>query len=177
MKNFLIIPFLMCTFLASAQEAKEEGGELHKAHRLAIVMGQTHIPAGVSESLQNKELFVPSVGFDYQYWIGERFGIGLVNDLEMASYILSENGIESVEREFPFASSAVVLYKPWKELSVLAGPGMEWENNENFFLMKFGLEYEFEMQNAWDITPAFAYDLKDGKFGAWSLGISIGKRL
>ena len=54
--------------------------------------------------------------------------------------------------------------------------GIEFEKNENLFVIRTGLEYEVEFGNHWDVAPTVFYDYRSNNFGTWSIGIGIGKR-
>jgi len=51
---------------------ESEQHEIHTKHRLAVAIGQTHIPSGLSEN--NKSfLVVPTWAFEYEFWFKERW--------------------------------------------------------------------------------------------------------
>jgi hypothetical protein len=175
-KHFLTLSLVCVVLCGHAQHEHADPPEQLKRHRIAMVIGHTGIRAASGGELQNKEVFLPSWGLDYNYMINSRWSIGWLNDLELSSYVIEHPDHEmELEREFPFISVIAVYYRPWKHLVFLAGPGMEFEKKEHFFVMKFGVEYGVRISQGWDLTPMFTYHLKDGSFGAWTLGLGVGK--
>jgi hypothetical protein len=117
--------------------AQEEEGEALQRHRIGVYSGATFVPEG-EEDGATKLIVVPTVGVDYDYKFGERFGVGLYNDLQLQSYRVQTFDDETVERDFAFATVlvAVVEATPWLEF--YAGPGVELEKSENFWIIKVG---------------------------------------
>ena len=58
---------------------------------------------------------------------------------------------------------------------VLAGPGIELEKEENFYVVRTGLEYELELGSHWDVSPTIFYDSRIDAYDTFSIGIGIGK--
>ena len=83
---------------------------------------------------------------------------------------------QELERERPVILSLVFQFKPIHSLVIYAGPGVELEKHENFFVYRFGVEYEFEIGEDWDLSPGIFYDNKEGVFDTWSFGLGVAKR-
>lgn len=147
-------------------------GHEFKSFRVAVIIGHTLIPAGHT----TKNLFIPSWGLDLEYWWSPAWGIGLHNDLELESFLIERPNMEVLERVYPLVMTLDLLYKPIGGLVLMAGPGYEIADQENFLLMRLGVEYEFEIGNHWDIAPTFFYDSREDSFQTWSVGLGIGKR-
>lgn len=145
------------------------------AWRVALLIGHTLIP----EQHANQNFFIPSWGLDIEYWFSSEIGVGLHNDLEIETFIiLKDNGEgDELERITPLVFTFDLLYKPYKGLVLLLGPGYEIEKEESFPLFRTGLEYEIEFGNHWDISPTVFYDSRfDGGYHTWSIGLGVGKR-
>jgi hypothetical protein len=69
-----------------------------------------------------------------------------------------------------------LLVKPWKGMVLQVGPGIEFEKEKNYNLIRYGLEYEFELTKHWDIAPTFFYDSRFNAFDTWSIALGVGKR-
>jgi hypothetical protein len=57
----------------------------------------------------------------------------------------------------------------------LAGPGIEFEKNENFGVIKTGVEYSIEIPKNWEIGFGIEYDWKLRGYSSWLAGIGISK--
>ncbi len=159
-------------------EAHEHPEEHHefKHHKISLVIGHTHIPAGNPDVGRVGNVIAPSWGIDYEYWFNHKWAAGLHTDLEMISYVIDNDDRSELERERPVILSLVALFKPIHSLVVYVGPGLELEKNENFMVYRFGVEYEFEMGKHWELSPGVFYDSKEGIYDSWSVGLAVGKR-
>jgi hypothetical protein len=88
-----------------------------------------------------------SVGLDYERRLSRRFGIGGV--IEYTGSDLRD-GIAAVS----------VNWHPWKELKLLAAPGVEVEREDGSdgFLFRIGAEYGFGIGKGFEIAPALNFD-------------------
>lgn len=154
------------TFAAKAQYESSPQCHPHKNFRIAPLIGHTLVAVNESE-----HRLIPSYGLDIEYWPSGKWGMGLHNDIELESFILIEEGEEDLERERPLVITLDGLYKVWKDLVVVAGPGLEFDPNKTLTLLRFGLEYEFEMTHHWYLSPAFIYDTRFNAFDTWGIGL------
>ncbi len=145
-----------------------------KHHRLAAFVGAAHVPSGETKE-EGNAVWVPTLGLDYEYWFSHKFAVGLYNDVELGEYIINTEEREDLNRHYAFITAAVGVWEPVRRLAFYAGPGIEIEDHENFFVIKVGTEYGFPLPNWWDLAVSLTYDWKD-VYGAWSLGVSAGKR-
>jgi len=166
-KNILVFALLFSSFIALSQEE-------FKHFRVSPVLSHTYIPTATNEG--NKTVIVPSIGLDLEYWMNEKWGIGFHNDLELATFEIEKEEALFVEKEYPVVLTLDGLWKFHKEWVFVLGTGVEFEKNENLFIIRAGLEYEIEFGNNWDVSPAVLYDHRTNNFNTWSLGIGIGKR-
>lgn len=167
--NFFILFFISLNLFS------QEEMEACKHFRISPVLSHTYIPTATSEGTQT--IIVPSIGLDLEYWFSHKFGIGLHNDLELFNYEIEKPGHQlTVEREYPVVVTLDGLAKVYKDLVVVFGAGIEFEKNQNLFIVRTGLEYEIEFSEYWDLAPTFFYDYRHNEFGTWSIGIGIGRR-
>jgi hypothetical protein len=82
-----------------------------------------------------------------------------------------------VERSYPFAVATVIHYHALRHWSFFAGPGIELEKHENFYLGKIGTEYSFEITDNFEIALNFAYENKQEVYDGWTFGIAFNKKL
>ncbi len=171
-KNIILFGLTMClTMTGYAQEEdKEANGKIHK---IALVLGYTHIPSAYIDGHSRSSVNAPTIGFDYFIQFSEKWKIGIVTDLEFEKYIVDFNE-EELEREKALVTGVLVGYEFAKRWSILMGPGVEFEKNKNLFILRSSLEYEFELGNNWGLAPVFNYDFKK-EYSTYSLGIAIGK--
>jgi hypothetical protein len=154
--------------LASSEHQHTEGFKPH--FRAAVLLGHTLI---TPENAQTR-LFVPSWGFDFEYWPTHVLGIGLHSDVELQDFIVANEEEEEVERKEPFIITLDALYRPWKGLVLMGGPGLEIEREETFFLFRVGLEYEVGISENWDLFPTFFYDQRLDGYSTLSIGLGVG---
>ena len=180
--SFIIISLLLLSFSylfgQEHDEHKEHGSEAHefKHHRVALIIGHGHVFGAEEVNSDKKIATMPTWGLDYQYWINRKFGLGLKSDIEIMDYVVTLEDHTETERNNPIIVSTVFLYNPAKGWNLFAGPGIEFEESHNFFVIRAGFGYEFELPGHWDFAPEFVFDLKDGHIGAFTWGIGVGKR-
>lgn len=178
---FSVLLILLLIFFSKAkllaQEHNENGAHtkfLH--HRASIIIGHTHVPKAFQSSTGSGTIIVPSWGLNYDYWINHKWAIGLHADMEIATYIIEDNTGSHIERERPIIISLVGTYNPWKGLLLAIGFGKEFEPHHNFWVYRFGLEYEIELPHHWDLAPALVFDVKENLYDSWTIGLTVGKR-
>ena len=140
--------------------------------RLAGFIGHTLIKSKGA----NSHLFIPSWGFDLEYWLSKQWGIGLHNDLEIESFIIRNQEKAEIERINPLVISLDGLYHMNNGLVFSAGPGVELEHGESFYLFRLGIEWEKEIGHEVDIAPTLFYDHRFDGFSTWTVALGIGKR-
>ncbi len=160
---------------SEASEASES--EEFKHFRAAFSIGHGFIPQ--ADSKNSDLLIIPTLALEFQYWFNSKWGIALQSDLEIANYIVElENDMgNEIERENPLIIAVPVHFSPWDNgLAFIAGPGIEFEDSENFSIFRLGVGYEFEFGNEWDFAPEFIYDLKSGSINSFTIAFGVGKR-
>lgn len=172
----LVLTISSRTQLFAQHEKETENSEEFEHHLVAIVIGHTHVPGAFQSSSGTGTVIVASWGLNYDYWINEKWAIGLHTDMEIATYIIEDNTGSHIERERPIIVSIVGSYKPWRRLMVGAGFGQEIEPHHNFWVYRFGVEYAVELPNRWDLAPALVVDLKENHYHSWTIGLGVGKR-
>jgi len=159
------------------QIGEKESASIHKnghSHfRLALLLGHSIVP--INE--EGKRTTIPSWGFDLEFWLNHKFGVGLHNDLEMMTFVIERGeNEEDLVREYPKVFTLDLLYSPINDLVLIAGIGREFEVNENYFLYRFGVEYEIPISEKWDICPSFAYDSRQDAFNTCTIMLGIGHK-
>jgi len=93
------------------------------------------------------------------------------------SYLVEHGNDAVLEREYPYITSIVFIYEPFKRLAFHIGPGYEFEKNESFFIVKMGAEYIIPLPKHFDLGFGFSYDNKNKIYDAWTFGLFNGKKL
>jgi len=163
--------------------------EHHKKHAISFVISHTHIKSGIKNNSGDNWIALPSFGINYNYSFNEKWAIGLHNDIIVEEFIVEDpNAHETVElhknedlelegitRSHPIASAIMLTYKPYEHIALLAGGGMEFSKEENFALIRLGLEFPFHIPNDWEIFGAAAFDINIDAYNSFTFGIGIAK--
>ena len=172
------------------QDEHHEGH--HKKHAISFVLSHTHIKSGVKNNSGDNWLALPSFGINYNYSFNEKWAIGLHNDIIVEEFIVEdpnvdehhetytlkkneETEIEGIERSHPIASAIMITYKPHEHIALLAGGGMEFSKEENFALIRLGVEFPFHIPNDWEVFGSMAYDINIEAYNSFTFGIGIAK--
>ena len=178
--KFLRVGFLFTFFcfntLPASVMAQDSEEKFSKHHHLIVSIGHGFVPSGVQVSGANEFVSIPIWGLDYEFIFSERFALGLMNDLEVSNYIITDEEGTEIEREYPLSSSIYFQYNPLKGLGFFVGPGIEIEKNENLFIATIGGSYEVQIAETWDLAPEISYVLKGGHTGAITFSLCVGKR-
>jgi len=180
-KTWLIILFagiaavLSTSTTSHAQEEMPEETESERKHSLAVAIGHVQVAKGVQEG-DIKWLALPSWALDYTFRINDHWNIGLQNEL-----ILSDFEVESEEedgkvitRSTPLSSIAVAGYRPLEWLTVFAGGGAEFAKEENFAMIRFGIEPSMEIRERLELLASLVYDIKIDGYDSFGLSFGIG---
>ncbi|MCD4732390.1 MAG: hypothetical protein K8R74_17440 [Bacteroidales bacterium] len=179
MKMFSVLfsLLLITTTWAYGQHESETHDESHfQHHRLALFTGYGLIPGAINDEGNKQVKVIPVLGIDYEYWFNHKFALGLQNDLELASYSVENEKEKYLEREYAFVTALVFLYEPLRGLAFFAGPGYEFEHNQNFAVFKVGTEVLKIFEGGWSTGIIIAYDIKEVN-SSFSLGVTVGKKL
>jgi hypothetical protein len=161
-------------------EAEQEEGEEHHSiagrHRITLGLGHTHLSEAGPDG--GKEWIVAaSWALNYDYWLTERWAIGLQNDLIIEEFVIEHGDEEFIERERPLAVIPSVLYKPLKWLTLIAGVGREFTSAEDLTLTRFGAEAGWHVHPDWEVGGAVIWDVKWGFYNSWGLDFSVSRFL
>lgn len=179
--NTFLIFFLLMTIVPRVFSQHNENLSTHdlsnghdeETHfRIAVLIGHTLIR---SEGT-NSHLFIPSWGVDLEYWFTHKWGIGFHNDIEIETFIIRQSDQEEIERINPLVVTLDLLYRSSNGWVFSLGPGTEYEHGESFYLARFGIEYEKEIGNGYDIFPSFFYDQRLDGFATYTVALGVGKR-
>lgn len=179
--TLLVLSLAITEVMAQEGDHEQDIPEQHNHHefkhwRLGMGIGQSLLPSGTQSGTNVSVVVIPTISLDFLYWFKEKFGIGLINELEIISYVIESPDHNELEREYPFQIVFVGMYKIKNGPGIYLGPGIEIEKNKNFYIFKAGIDYEMELGNHWDVTPALYYFNKDGSIGGIGVAVVFGKR-
>jgi hypothetical protein len=175
--------------IKSEEKEFSEENESSKKHAISFVLSHTHIRSGIDNKTGDDWIAAPSFAINYNYLINEKWAIGLHTDIITEEFIVSDNTEESeiilhkneevevdgLERNHPVASAVMITFKAHEHFALLAGGGMEFSKEENFALVRLGVEVPFEIPGNWEIFGAFTYDINIDAYNSVNFGIGIAK--
>jgi len=184
LKIYLIFSFLIIFGLALAAQNHEDdnlAGHQEDAthgssgHKITLVMAYSIINNSFSEQ-SNGILIVPTFGFNYDYFFGERWGLGLHTDILLQQYKVEKHGgHEEILRENPVGLAGMVLFKPNHRMILMAGYGIEVEKHENFQMIRVGVEYGIPLPKHWELGFSLEFDYKIKTYSSLMFGIGFSK--
>ena len=183
MKRLLIgfsLAFLLMGVQGVGQEHKDASAShtvhhgMKGSHRLTIGLGHTHISQGIING-ETEWVTAGSWSFNYDYWLSDKWAIGLQNDLVLETFFIEDKEEEIIERAYPWAIVPVAIFKPGKRLSLLGGVGVEIAHKKNLTLTRLGFEYGFHLPKNWEVGAAVVWDNKWNYYNSWGLAFTISK--
>jgi hypothetical protein len=144
------------------------------SHRLTLGLGHTHISEGKVDG-KTQWLVMPSWSVNYDYWLSDKWAIGLQNDLILESFVIENYEEELIERAHPLAVVPVAIYKPGKNLILLGGVGAEIAKGNTLATTRLGMEYGFHFPKNWEVGAALVWDNKWNYYNSWGLVFTISR--
>ncbi|HEX5170553.1 MAG TPA: hypothetical protein VFW11_15355 [Cyclobacteriaceae bacterium] len=165
---------LIASSVASAQRASE-GVESFRRNRIALVLGHTHVPAGIDENGKKTWLALASWGLDYDFRINQDWGLGLHSDLVIQDFEYEEDEGIVKNRTKPVAIAFVGTRRLGEHFTILTGGGMEVAPEGTLGLIRIGTDCGWELPKDWELSLSLMADFKINAYDAWVLGFGIGK--
>ena len=172
----LLIVFSQPAYLLAQEQEETKTVEEFKHHRVSLMISHTHIPKGVPSVASSTAVTVPSWGITYNYRINDKWAIGVHTDMEIATYLIEDANGDQLERSTPIIVALMGGYNIWKGIELAVGFGREFEEHHNFWVYRFGVEYNIELGHHWDIAPALIFDIKENLYDSWTIGVVVGKK-
>ncbi len=173
MKYIFILFSLLLTNEIRAQEVS--GDTFEPQLRGAIVMANSHIPQAREGG--KTVAVIPTWGFDFDYLFHKRWSVGLQSDIKLQSFEIEEKDQVVLARNFPVSLALMAHYRTMKAWSFFLGPGIEFEQSENLFIAKIGVEYSFEITEKFGIGLGLMYENRDEVYDGFTFGVSFGTLL
>ena len=161
---------------AAAEHAEEGHHSIAGRHRITLALGHTHVSQGEIEG-DTEWLVAASWALNYDYWITDRWALGLQNEVLLEQFAIEHGGEELLEREYPVAVIPTVLFKPLEWLTLLAGVGREFASAEDLTLTRLGAEAGWHVAADWEVGAALVWDNKWDYYDSWGLSFGISRFL
>jgi len=165
--------------LLKAQTVQNESNQtlshgLKSSHRLTLGLGHTHLSQGKIEG-ETEWLPIASWTLNYDYWVSDKWAIGLQNDWILETFIVKQDGGEELERKKPWAMVPVAMYKFANSWTAIGGVGAEFSEGRTLTMTRLGLEYGWHLPNNLEVGLAAVWDGKWGYYNSWGLAFTFSK--
>jgi hypothetical protein len=175
-----MVLFLFCLQGILAQQTMEvpaTAGSAHGikgSHRLTLGLGHAHLSQG---RVEGRTAWVPvaSWSLNYDYWLSNKWAIGLQNDLILETFIIEHGDNEELERNKPIAIVPVGIFKFAPHWSVLGGVGAEYSEGHTLALTRIGMEFGWHLPKNWEAGIAAVWDNRWNYYNAWVLSFTFSK--
>ncbi|MEZ4739840.1 MAG: hypothetical protein R2818_10940 [Flavobacteriales bacterium] len=173
--------FLLLSVMA-AQAQEEGGGPAEEGrHEIGLLVCHSAVSQGIDADGDRSWLVLPSWGLNYNYWLSERWAIGLHTDLISETFRVTEDLKEGeekpvIERTRPVAPALMASYRPHEHWSFILGMGEEFAKEGNLTLMRAGMEYSIHLSGAWETSGSFAYDFRFDAYDSFTFGFGVARR-
>jgi hypothetical protein len=126
-------------------------------HHVAVIVG-----GGVETESSQSDRAGFALGFSYEYRFHEKWGIGASVDA------IGQNTMRDSAVAVP------VSYHLTEQWRLFAGPGIEFTDHHNEFLLRFGVGYEFRLSGMWTLAPEVVADFVEGGKKLFIGGLALG---
>jgi hypothetical protein len=167
----ILIGAINVTF-AQEKEKEEKGNK--GSQQLSFMLSHSFIGEGIVNG-SKKSISAPSFGLDYNYWVHDKWALGIHTDLITESFKIEDNGGIIMDRSTPFAVVPAISFKPKNHSIFVLGTGKEFAKEGNFTLTRLGYEYSFELPKRFELSFGVNYDKKWNAYDIWTIGIIVSK--
>ncbi len=172
--HLLLLMLSYATFAQQEQLVTESHHGMKGSHRLTLGLGHTQVSEGKVDG-KTKWLSIASWSFNYDYWLSEKWAIGLQNDLLLETFIIENHEQEFIERSYPLAMVPVAIFKPGKHWSFIGGVGAEFSKGHTLTMTRLGAEYGFHLPKNWEVGAAVVWDGKWNYYNSWGIAFTCSK--
>jgi hypothetical protein len=176
-KIFLFLLFAISFYSTKAQQTSDTSHQLPAlkgSHRVTLGLGHTHLSQG---EIEGSTVWLPIASWtlNYDYWLSDKWAIGLQNDLILETFIVKHDGDQELERKNPWAMVPVAIYKFGNHFSAIGGVGAEFSEGHTLALTRIGFEYGWHLPNHFEAGIAAVWDNKWGYYNSWGLAFTFSK--
>jgi hypothetical protein len=177
-KFVLFSLMLVMSNVSLAQLSENHTTEMHHdmkgSSRFTLGLGHTHISEGKVDG-KTQWLATASWSLNFDYWLSDKWAIGLQNDLILETFIIEDHHEELIERSYPLAVVPAGIFKPGKHLSLIGGVGAEFAGGNTLMLTRLGIEYGFYLPKNWEVGAAAVWDNKWNYYNSWGITFTVSK--
>ena len=158
-------------------EAVHHAGSEHGmagTHRITLGLGHTNISQGRIGG-DTRWLATASWSLNYDYWLANRWAVGLQSDVVLEQFVIEHGDQEQLERKYPVSIAPVALFKATKLLTLVGGVGVEYASGEAIGLTRLGLELGWHVGRRWEVGGALVWDNKWGYYNSWAIAFSASR--
>ena len=174
LRSVLIATSIMISISESLAQSETEEEPIKRSN-VVLTIGHAVIPTGEEPGDSKNLTTVPTWALSYEYRFSPVFILGLKSELEMSNYIIVDDEGTKLERDYPISLTLYAGFTILKGWCLYAGPGIEFERDENLYTATVGTLYEFELPGDWSLVPEMSYTLKGGHTGAYAIGLGVCK--
>lgn len=147
---------------------------LQGSHRLTLGLGHTHLSQGRIAG-RTEWLPIASWTLNYDYWLTNKWGLGLQNDWILETFVVTHDGNKELERKKPWAMVPTVLYKINPRWTAIGGVGAEFSKGHTLAMTRLGIECGWHLPQQWEVGIAAVWDGKWGYYNSWGLAFTFSK--
>lgn len=176
-KTFLCLLFVISIYASKAQQASDTAHHLPAlkgSHRLTLGLGHTQLSKGEIEG-RTEWLPVASWSLNYDYWLSNKWAIGLQNDWILETFVVIHGNNEELERKKPWVIVPVAMYKFAPRWTAMSGVGAEYSKGHTLTLTRMGVEYGMHLPKNMEAGLAFVWDNRWGYFNAYAITFTFSK--
>lgn len=148
--------------------------EAFKHHKVMVVLGHAMTPEGVNVDGKKTFLFLPSWGLDYDYMFNDKWSIGLHSDIIIENFQFEDPNNIIRERSTPLALVLTGGRKLGDHFTLLIGGGMELAEEENFEIIRIGVDYGWEI-GVWEVAANYMIDFKIDAYNTGIFGVGLAR--
>lgn len=165
---------LLILLIAMQTNAQDTTKGIKSSHRLSFGLGHTSISEG-RQNGQTQWLPLASWSLNYDYWLNNKWAIGLQNDWILETFVVKQKSGSVIERKNPIAVIPVGMYKLSGHWTAVFGAGLEFSHGHNLGLTRLGAEYGVHLPKHTEVGVALVWDNKWNYYNSWGIAFTVGK--
>ena len=164
------------TVVAHTPDAAHADHGERGVHRLTLGLGHSHVINSIlGEDGELKSQALPSWSLNYDYWLSDRWAIGVQTDVIVESFVIEFGDQELLERAYPVLLAGVAIFRPFRHFAFIGGLGVEYTKEETLTATRLGVEYGTLLGRQWEVGVAATWDAKWDYSDAWGLNFTVSR--